>query len=187
MAATATAARVSDDATRPNNNAQAWATVDADRCVAEWQTGCSFTIIANRMGEGFNRNKVAGWLNRQGYRRKFPLVHKPYPAVRVAVPRKLELLASPVATKPKPLTRPYTPHTPATTPKLLQQRENIRKSPTTFSPNRTPATLLNLAKDGCKYPLGQSGNYSYCNQKRVPGVPYCGVHARLVYATPKVR
>lgn len=179
-----------------NYNAQAWATADAERCIAEWRTGCSFTIIASRMGAGFTRNKVAGWLNRQGYRRKFPLVHKPYPAIRVAVPRKLELLPSPlvpsplvptVSSKTKPLTRPYVPATPATTPKLQQQRENIKNSPNEFSPNRAPATLLNLAKDGCKYPLGERGNYSYCNQKRVAGVPYCGVHARLVYATPKVR
>jgi len=130
-----------------------WPQHQADQCIAEWRNGCSFSIIANRMGSR-NRNEVAGFLARRGYHRAKPSI----------------------ALKPKPPVR-----IPRAISKLQATRNAIQQASNEFDRGRVPLPLLDLASDGCKYPLGERGNHIFCNQRCVVGVPYCKFHCDIVY------
>ena len=50
-------------------------------------------------------------------------------------------------------------------------------------------TLQMLTESSCRWPIGdpQSPDFHFCNRNKVPGLPYCEVHARRAFQPPQIR
>jgi len=75
--------------------------------------------------------------------------------------------------------------TEAKQPQRKTRRELIEEAFSlqfTFDHNRLPTSLIDRDSDGCQFPLGEKP-FQFCNQKQVPGTPYCVAHCKLVYRT----
>lgn len=56
--------------------------------------------------------------------------------------------------------------------------------------NETPTRVLaDLLPDECRWPIGDPkiAGFGYCGKTKVPGKPYCEVHAQRAYAPPMVK
>ena len=133
----------------------AWTPKLASDCLREFNAGCSYSLIGERIGK--NRNEVAGFL----YRRK---LKRPIPTLA---------LVSKVPNRP--------PHRPAPAPKLQHLRDVVARTVHRPDPDRQPTPLLALEQDGCKFSLSDRSPHVFCNQKRIAGTPYCAEHCKIAF------
>lgn len=101
--------------------------------------------------------------------------------------RRLEL---PERRKAKPGVRLGRPRNCIMGPRQTVNRIAARTNPVPQKPpapvveiDSRPCTLLDLREDSCRWPLwGKDAKEGfYCGGTALPGLPYCGCHARMAY------
>ena len=90
-------------------------------------------------------------------------------------------------------TRLATPKLPATrppAPKPLAPRPALRKYQDAPAPTPIRVSLVDLAHDQCRWPLGDpvaDEDFAYCGSPVHPEKPYCAGHCAMAYRGPIVR
>ncbi len=69
---------------------------------------------------------------------------------------------------------------------LFCDRPRVADATTGPVQSAQPRSLLELAKDQCRWPLGE-GAVVFCGNEAIAGVPYCAGHARMAYRVPAQR
>ncbi|MGB3720297.1 MAG: GcrA cell cycle regulator [Proteobacteria bacterium] len=147
-----------------------------------WAEGLSASQIASRLG-GVTRNAVIGKIHRLGL------------SGRATTSR-----TKSHRSRPRPNTVPTAKRTAKTrfagvgNPALraLYQPEVESFVPPAEEieiPVHERKTLQQLTESSCRWPIGdpQSEDFHFCNRTKVPGLPYCEVHARRAYQPPQPR
>ena len=148
-----------------------------------WAEGLSASQIAGRLG-GVTRNAVIGKVHRLGLsgrattsrmksHRARPRAAAANPAKRVAKPR--------FGTVGNPALRAL--YNPEATEAYVPPAEDL------VIPLGERKTLQMLTENSCRWPIGdpQSVDFHFCNQHKVPGLPYCEHHARRAFQPPQPR
>ena len=158
----------------------AWNDERVDTLKKLWADGLSASQIAGRLG-GVTRNAVIGKVHRLGLagRATTSRMKSHRPRVRTAQAAKRLMRARPGALGNSPLrnlylgdTEPYVP-----TAEELVIPLNERKY------------IQTLTESCCRWPIGdpQQPEFHFCGKKKVPGLPYCEVHARRAFQPPQAR
>jgi GcrA cell cycle regulator len=148
-----------------------------------WADGLSASQIAGRLG-GVTRNAVIGKVHRLGLAGRATTSrmksHRPRVRTAQAAKRGLMMRTRPpggVANSPlKSLyladTEPYVP--PA-------EELVIPLNERSYTPT--------LTESCCRWPIGdpQQPEFHFCGKKKIPGLPYCEVHARRAFQPPQAR
>jgi GcrA cell cycle regulator len=71
----------------------------------------------------------------------------------------------------------------------LVTAEPFVPGPELVIPEHERKTLLELADNDCRWPIGHVGEpgFHFCNGTKVPGLSYCEHHARRAYTPPQMR
>lgn len=83
--------------------------------------------------------------------------------------------------RPLPARRSRTP------PRLFSQHRilaALRVEPAPEAVSATPrCSLEELGKETCRWPISEPGarDFGFCGSQTIPGLPYCGAHARMAY------
>ena len=143
-----------------------------------WADGLSASQIASRLG-GVTRNAVIGKVHRLGLsgRATTSRMKSHRPRVRVSAAKRLK-------------------------PRLLNPGNSIFRSLylNDSEPYVAPAEELvipmgerkyiqTLTESCCRWPIGdpQQPEFHFCGRKKIPGLPYCEVHARRAFQPPQAR
>ena len=64
-----------------------------------------------------------------------------------------------------------------------------RRSKRSRFPFAERKTIQMLTESSCRWPIGdpQNPDFHFCNRNKVPGLPYCEVHARRAFQPPQPR
>ena len=124
-----------------------------------WREGLSASQVARRLG-GVTRNAVIGKAHRLGLANRDTPSSPALPSTRIS-PR--------VGASPKRETR--TPFRAPPVSTTILQALAAEMSPT--------ATLMSLADDGCRWPIGDPARpgFGFCGRTRARGGAYCSEHA----------
>jgi GcrA cell cycle regulator len=164
------------------NQGMSWNDERVDALKKLWADGLSASQIAGRLG-GVTRNAVIGKVHRLGLagRATTSRMKSHRPRVRVAQAVKRGLMrtrpaggagSSPLKTLYLSDTEPYVP--PAEELVIpLSERKYIQT----------------LTESCCRWPIGdpQQPDFHFCGKKKIPGLPYCEVHARRAFQPPQAR
>jgi GcrA cell cycle regulator len=170
--------------TGPGNTSTAsvWTTERIDQLRSFLTAGLTCSQIAAEIG--VTRNAVIGKIHRLGLSPGRPRGRQPAAlAQRMRTARTAPALPrpprSPIAQLLRAMTKP--------------EAANVVRFPgTTESPavdSMKRCSLLELAGDGCRWPLGDPGkaDFGFCGNDSIAGVSYCAGHARLAYRLPSGR
>jgi GcrA cell cycle regulator len=159
-----------------SRNDATWTTERVDALRQYFAAGLSCGQIAREIG--VTRNAVIGKMNRLGLTRPRELVAR-------------QVRERPART-PRPMQEIWRARRPAVTdqPRLL-----IEAYPEPPAPEEIPIrngrglTLLELGRDGCRWPISVPGadDFCFCGSEPVKGLPYCVGHARLAYRPAAAR
>lgn len=136
--------------------------------------GLSCSQIAAALG--VTRNSVIGKMRRNGISNgRSPWAHNPAKPQREPKPRALHWTGLPKRKSPR--------RKPPTIP------DGYQCAPIEYIPIEQRKSLLELTDQTCRWPIGHPGeaDFYFCGGNAVPGLPYCGGHARIAYAPPRVR
>jgi GcrA cell cycle regulator len=161
------------------NQGMAWNDERVELLKKLWSDGLSASQIAGRLG-GVTRNAVIGKVHRLGLsgRATTSRMKSHRPRVRTQATKRL---AKPrFANVGNPAlrnlylgdTEPYVP--PAEELVIpLNERKYIQT----------------LTESCCRWPIGdpQQTDFHFCGKKKIPGLPYCEVHARRAFQPPQAR
>lgn len=155
--------------TRPD---EVWTEAEHVKACAMYAERSSFTAIANELGTR-TRNAVGGHLARAGVLRKEHQTKATMAEIRKKdnAQRRNKRCAA--------------------VNKRDERALAIWVDPSPSAPvdikEWAPASFAELKEDGCRFPFGHR-NYTFCNVSPcVPNTPYCQVHARLCYPSPRDR
>ena len=146
-----------------------------------WAEGLSASQIAGRIG-GVSRNAVIGKVHRLGLSGRATTSrmksHRSRPRAALAAKRGLRprmgMIGNPlVRSLYQPDGEPYIP--PAVEELVIPLNER--------------RTIQTLTECSCRWPIGdpQTPEFHFCNQNKVPGLPYCEFHARRAFQPPQPR
>jgi GcrA cell cycle regulator len=145
-----------------------------------WAEGLSASQVASQIG-GITRNAVIGKVTRLGLAARKTTSRVYY---RTARPRKQRPLMVKVPTgrmqdKGNAAFRALL----AAAPGYVEPAEDI------VIPLAERKTLDQLEDHHCRWPMGdpRKSDFHFCAKEKVPGLPYCGHHARRAYQTPAQR
>jgi GcrA cell cycle regulator len=158
----------------------AWNDERVDALKKLWADGLSASQIAGRLG-GVTRNAVIGKVHRLGLagRATTSRMKSHRPRVRTAQASKRLMRTRPTSMGNSPLrnlylgdTEPYVP--PA---EELVIPVNERKY------------IQTLTESCCRWPIGdpQQPEFHFCGKTKIPGLPYCEIHARRAFQPPQAR
>ena len=145
-----------------------------------WADGLSASQIAGRLG-GVTRNAVIGKVHRLGLAGRATtsrMKSHRSPRVRAAQAAKRMMRARPPVGN-SPLRNLYLgetePYVPAAEELVIPLNE--RKY------------IQTLTESCCRWPIGdpQQPEFHFCGKKKIPGLPYCEVHARRAFQPPQAR
>jgi len=111
-------------------------------------------------------------------------------AHRLGLPNLKQIQDRPAIPKPA---RPGVPVQRRNPFQAHKYREPLENAPTgnfrATEPASAPATLLQLNKNTCRYPLGEELKPAvlFCGSRPLPGFPYCAKCCRLAYQPPRPR
>ena len=147
-----------------------------------WAEGLSASQIAGRIG-GVTRNAVIGKVHRLGLSGRAT-------TSRMKSHRARPRPAGPVAAKRAVKTRFGTVGNPAL--RALYQPDAVAYLPPVEEveiPAAERKTIQMLTESSCRWPIGdpQNPDFHFCNRNKVPGLPYCEVHARRAFQPPQPR
>lgn len=132
-----------------------------------WKEGLSASQVAAELGHGLSRNAVIAKIHRLGMQRRSELVRLKSRKRRKPRPFEQQKPKPPRISKPKLEWEPFVPGPDLVIP------EDQRKG------------VIDLEEEDCRWPIGdpQKDDFSFCNHKAVPGLPYCEHHCRRAYLT----
>jgi GcrA cell cycle regulator len=144
-----------------------------------WADGLSASQIAGRLG-GVTRNAVIGKVHRLGLAGRATTSRMKSPRTRVRTQSARRLMKRPPINIGNPIfrslylndTEPYVP--PAEEVLIpLNERKYIQT----------------LTETCCRWPIGdpQQPDFHFCGKTKIPGLPYCEVHARRAFQPPQAR
>ena len=135
-----------------------------ERLKALWAEGFSASQIAERLG-GVTRNAVISKVHRLGLSgRVTKSWNKPGP--------------KPAPSKPRRSVQPVIP------------REVWTPTPEIYTvPPEKRVGVDGLTDNQCRWPIGdpQDDNFHFCNQEKVPGLPYCAHHCTVAFEPSRPR
>ena len=147
-----------------------------------WADGLSASQIAGRLG-GVTRNAVIGKVHRLGLagRATTSRMKSHRPRVRTAQAVKRGLLRTrPVGSAgPSPLKSLY----------LADAEPYLPPAEELVIPLNERKYIQTLTESCCRWPIGdpQQPDFHFCGKQKVPGLPYCEVHARRAFQPPQAR
>jgi GcrA cell cycle regulator len=144
-----------------------------------WADGLSASQIAGRLG-GVTRNAVIGKVHRLGLSGRATTSRiKTRPRVRTQVQRRIGMKprgpGSPVNSLLRSLYPTDEPYVPPAEELVIPLAE--RKY------------IQTLTESCCRWPIGdpQQPEFHFCGKSKIPGLPYCEVHARRAFQPPQAR
>ncbi|HEY1245117.1 MAG TPA: GcrA family cell cycle regulator [Hyphomicrobiaceae bacterium] len=145
-----------------------------------WADGLSASQIAGRLG-GVTRNAVIGKVHRLGLAGRATTSRmKPHRMrVRTAQGAKRAMLrARPTGLPNSPLKSLY-----------LSDEPYVPPAEELVIPLNERKYIQTLTESCCRWPIGdpQQPEFHFCGRKKIPGLPYCEVHARRAFQPPQAR
>src|SRR5262245_25245774 len=144
-----------------------------------WSDGLSASQIASRLG-GVTRNAVIGKVHRLGLSGRATTSRmKSHPRVRTQVAKRLA--------KPR---LGGAIGNPAYRNLLLGDGEPyVPPAEEVVIPIGERKYIQTLTDACCRWPIGdpQQPDFHFCGRKKIPGLPYCEVHARRAFQPPQPR
>ncbi len=145
-----------------------------------WSDGLSASQIAGRLG-GVTRNAVIGKVHRLGLsgRATTSRMKSHRPRVRAHAARRIMKQRLPGSVANTPLRSLYMndlePYVPLAEELVIPLAE--RKY------------IQTLTESSCRWPIGdpQQPEFHFCGKGKIPGLPYCEVHARRAFQPPQAR
>jgi GcrA cell cycle regulator len=145
-----------------------------------WADGLSASQIAGRLG-GVTRNAVIGKVHRLGLagRATTSRMKTRVPRVRSAIKRGLMARTRPAGTPNSPLKSLY----------LNDVEPYVQPAEELVIPLNERKYIQTLTESCCRWPIGdpQQPDFHFCGRKKIPGLPYCEVHARRAFQPPQAR
>jgi GcrA cell cycle regulator len=142
-----------------------------------WSDGLSASQIASRLG-GVTRNAVIGKVHRLGLsgRATTSRMKSHRPRVRSQGAKRLPRLAS---VGNQALRNLY----------LCDSEPYVPPAEELVIPLNERKYIQTLTESCCRWPIGdpQQPDFHFCGKKKVPGLPYCEVHARRAFQPPQPR
>lgn len=153
-------------------HAGGWTEPRIDRLKKLYLEGKSATEIARDLGGGVTRNGVIGKVHRLGITREI----EGSKANRVHAPRAKAAPASRPPSPPRALAVDATVAAPRVEPAPLPPEPEVAGAQL--------VTILELAKHGCKWPVGMPQPVQlFCGRRQDGEHPYCAEHARAAYSS----
>src|SRR5262245_56865255 len=147
-----------------------------------WADGLSASQIAGRLG-GVTRNAVIGKVHRLGLAGRATtsrMKSHRLPRVRTAQSVKRSLMRSrSVGIANSPLKSLY----------LADSEPYVPPAEELVIPLNERKYIQTLTESCCRWPIGdpQQPEFHFCGRKKIPGLPYCEVHARRAFQPPQAR
>jgi GcrA cell cycle regulator len=142
-----------------------------------WADGLSASQIAGRLG-GVTRNAVIGKVHRLGLsgRATTSRMKSHRPRVRVQSAKRL---------KPRLLSTGNA----AFRNLYLDNEPYVPPAEELVIPMGERKYIQTLTESCCRWPIGdpQQPEFHFCGRKKIPGLPYCEVHARRAFQPPQAR
>ena len=145
-----------------------------------WADGLSASQIAGRLG-GVTRNAVIGKVHRLGLvGPRHHLAHEVAPAARARAGRQAPDEAAPAPTS---ATRRFRNLYLGDSEPYVPPAEEL------VIPMGERKYIQTLTESCCRWPIGdpQQPEFHFCGKKKIPGLPYCEVHARRAFQPPQAR
>ena len=143
-----------------------------------WSDGLSASQIASRLG-GVTRNAVIGKVHRLGLsgRATTSRMKSHRPRVRSQAARRL---------KPR---LPNTGNIAFRSLYLSDSEPFVPPAEELVIPMGERKYIQTLTESCCRWPIGdpQQPEFHFCGRKKIPGLPYCEVHARRAFQPPQPR
>jgi GcrA cell cycle regulator len=163
------------------NQGMTWNDERVDALKKLWADGLSASQIAGRLG-GVTRNAVIGKVHRLGLagRATTSRMKSHRPRVRTAQAVKRGLMrARPVGVANSPLKSLY----------LADSEPYVPQAEELVIPPNERKYIQTLTESCCRWPIGdpQQAEFHFCGRKKIPGLPYCEVHARRAFQPPQAR
>ena len=146
-----------------------------------WADGLSASQIAGRLG-GVTRNAVIGKVHRLGLagRATTSRMKSHTRRVRTAQAAKGRLMRTrPIGVANSPLKSLY----------LADTEPYVPPAEELVIPLNERKYIQTLTESCCRWPIGdpQQPDFHFCGKKKIPGLPYCEVHARRAFQPPQAR
>jgi GcrA cell cycle regulator len=146
-----------------------------------WADGLSASQIAGRLG-GVTRNAVIGKVHRLGLagRATTSRMKSHRPRVRTqAATRRLMKTRQPVNIGNPAFRSLY----------LADNEPYVPPAEEVVIPLNERRYIQTLTETCCRWPIGdpQQPDFHFCGKSKVPGLPYCEVHARRAFQPPQAR
>lgn len=147
-----------------------------------WAEGLSASQIAGRLG-GVTRNAVIGKVHRLGLSGRAT-------TSRMKSHRARPRSSGPATAKRTVKSRFGTVGNPVV--RALYQLDAVAYMPPVEEleiPVAERKTIQTLTESSCRWPIGdpQNPDFHFCNRHKVPGLPYCEIHARRAFQPPQPR
>lgn len=148
-----------------------------------WADGLSASQIAGRLG-GVTRNAVIGKVHRLGLAGRATtsrMKSHRSPRVRAVQAAKRGGL---MRTRPNGL-----PNSPLRSLYLSDTEPYVPPAEELVIPLNERKYIQTLTETCCRWPIGdpQQPDFHFCGRKKIPGLPYCEVHARRAFQPPQAR
>jgi GcrA cell cycle regulator len=143
-----------------------------------WADGLSASQIAGRLG-GVTRNAVIGKVHRLGLSGRATTSRmKSRPRVRVQAAKRLM--------KPR---MPNTGNVAFRSLYLNPDEPYVPPAEELVIPLAERKYIQTLTESCCRWPIGdpQQPEFHFCGKRKIPGLPYCEVHARRAFQPPQAR
>lgn len=143
-----------------------------------WSEGLSASQIAGRLGS-VTRNAVIGKVHRLGLSGRAT-------TTRIKPARTRRAATAPKRSKPAFKQQ----GNPAFRSLYQGDGEPFMPAAEAFEiPLAERKSLQDLTESSCRWPIGdpQHADFHFCNQNKVPGLPYCEHHARRAFQPPQAR
>jgi GcrA cell cycle regulator len=164
------------------NQGMTWNDERVDALKKLWADGLSASQIAGRLG-GVTRNAVIGKVHRLGLAGRATtsrMKSHRLPRVRTAQSVKRSLMRSrSVGIANSPLKSLY----------LADSEPYVPPAEELVIPLNERKYIQTLTESCCRWPIGdpQQPEFHFCGRKKIPGLPYCEVHARRAFQPPQAR
>ena len=145
-----------------------------------WADGLSASQIAGRLG-GVTRNAVIGKVHRLGLsgRATTSRMKSPRPRLRVHANRRIMKQRVPGSAANTPLRSLY----------MNDMEPYVPPAEELVIPLAERKYIQTLTESSCRWPIGdpQQPEFHFCGKSKIPGLPYCEVHARRAFQPPQAR
>jgi GcrA cell cycle regulator len=158
----------------------AWNDERVDALKKLWADGLSASQIAGRLG-GVTRNAVIGKVHRLGLagRATTSRMKTHRARVRTAQANKRHMRTRPAGIGNSPLRNLY----------LGDSEPYVPPAEELVIPVNERRYIQTLTESCCRWPIGdpQQPEFHFCGKTKIPGLPYCEVHARRAFQPPQAR